>query len=334
MTTALIPAQADTDAALIPTQTADPLTAFADFLRLRVADGDASPLTVKAYQSNVAAFVAWCQEQGINPAQVTDDDLTDYRRALVEQGLSRATIAARLGAVRRFFEAATWRGLRTDNPAAGLKPPRDKTAQAERVKFLPLDALIRLKSQLPKGELIRARDAALLTVFLLHGPRVSELAALDLADVDMTNTPATLRIREGKGEKSRTVYLVSMSIEALRDWLAVRPTDGAPSAMFLTLRGNQEGQPGQRISARSLRRRVDRYLVRAGLKKPGVSVHSLRHTYGTWASYAGASLPAIAADLGHANISTTQIYAQVADRIRQNPAAVLAKLYAEASSNG
>src|SRR3954466_6675613 len=117
-----------TDAALIPstpatltTGQADALAAFGDFLRLRVADGDASEATLRTYKSNVAAFVTWCEGQAISPAHAAADDLVDYRRALVESGLSRSTGAARLAPVARFFEAGVWRGLRQDNPAAGLK---------------------------------------------------------------------------------------------------------------------------------------------------------------------------------------------------------------------
>ena len=118
--------------------------AFADFLRLRVGDGDASPHTVRAYYSHVRAFSAWCDGHGIRPAGAMAGDLENYRRDLIDGGYTRSTVGAKLQAVERFFSAMQWRGLRTDNPAAGLKAPRDKTDKAERVKFLPLPGLQRL----------------------------------------------------------------------------------------------------------------------------------------------------------------------------------------------
>lgn len=129
-----------TDSAL--TATADIMEDFAKFLRLHTADGDASPATIRSYYGNAGQFVDWCAEHGINPATATEDDIATYRRELVAQ-YEVGTVAVKLAAVRRLYEAAVWRGLRQDNPAAGLKAPRDKTERAERVKFLPLDGLRR-----------------------------------------------------------------------------------------------------------------------------------------------------------------------------------------------
>ena len=310
---------------------ADALAAFGDFLRLHVADGDASPATLRTYRGNVAAFYAWCQGQGIPAAQATADDLAAYRRALVESGLSRSTVSTRLAAVARFFEAARWRGLRQDNPAAGLKAPRDKTAAAERIKFLPPDGVGRLLAACP-DDARGKRDRALLALFGLQGPRVAELAALDLVDVDLAATPATVRIEHGKGGKARTLYLAQTDRDALAAWLAIRaqlPTQDA--AVFVTTQSNQEGEAGRRLSDRSIRRRIDHYLRVTGLKRQGVSCHSLRHSFGTWSAAAGVGVDAISAALGHSSLIPTGIYVKVADRIKQNPAAALEKFYGLAS---
>lgn len=316
----------------LATADGDALAAFGDFLGLHVADGDASEATLRTYRANVAAFYAWCQGQGIPPAAATSGDLVSYRRALVDAKLSRATVTARLDAVRRFFEAAVWRGLRQDNPAAGLKAPRDKTAPEERIKFLPADYLTRLLaacSDTPMGQ----RDRAAVALFCLQGPRVSELAALDVADVDLTSNPPTVRIRHGKGDKSRTLYLASVDTRELRAWLDMRPALAAPgeTALLVTTQGNQEGQPGRRLTDRSIRRRMDALLLESGLKRHGVSCHSLRHSFGTWSAAAGVPVSAISATLGHADIKTTGVYVKVADRIKQNPAAALEKFLGLAS---
>lgn len=298
--------------------------AFADFIRLEVRDGAASPQTARTYRANVADFWRWSREAGKEPNQATEDDLKAYRRHLVEQGVKEATLRARLSAVRRFFAALVWRGLRADNPAAGLRAPGDRTAPEEAIRYLPADYLPRLLAVLPGGP-TGLRDRALLALFGLQGARVSELAGLDVSDIDLDSRPARVRIRHGKGSKKRTLLAASFDRAALAAWLAVRDQVAASDedAVFVTLRSNQEGAPGRRMTARSIRRRVDRYLTKAGLKADGVSCHSLRHSAATWSAASGVKVEAIQAMLGHANVAQTGVYAKVADRIRNNPAVAL-----------
>jgi site-specific recombinase XerC len=202
----------------VPVSTGDLLLAWADFLRLDVAQGDASPRTVATYQAQVRDFLAWCQAQGLHPALATEDDLKAYRAHLVER-YARATVATRLAAIRRFYQAAVWRGYRTDNPAAGIRPPRERTARDERVRFLPLEGLKRLLDA-PRGDGLRAtRDRAILALMGVHGLRVGEIVALDVADLDLDAGTVSV---PGKGGKRRTVYLVDISRQRLADWLAVR----------------------------------------------------------------------------------------------------------------
>lgn len=297
-------------------------TAFADFLRLRVAEGDASPATVRAYYSHARAFVSWCEVQGIRPGTATAGDLESYRRNLIDGGYTRSTVGAKLQAVERFYAAMQWRGLRSDNPAKGLKAPRDKTDKAERVKFLPLAGFGRLlllpEATTPTG----ARDRAAMLLMGMHGLRVAEVAGVELGDLDLTGEPGRLVVRHGKGGKLRTVYLTPKTAATLRAWLSLRPKSMSP-AVFLAL---DRRTPGQALSVRNLRRRVDHYLTQAGLKAAGVSAHSLRHSFATWATYGGADLPAVSAALGHASLTTTGVYARVADRLKQNPTAYLEKL--------
>jgi integrase/recombinase XerD len=119
--------------------------------------------------------VAWCGEQGISPATTTEDDIAAYRKALVGQ-YTTGTVAVKLAAIRRLYEAAVWRGLRQDNPAAGLRAPKDKTERAEHVKFLPLDGLRQLLNA-PEGDsAIAIRDRAILALMGRHGLRVSKVS--------------------------------------------------------------------------------------------------------------------------------------------------------------
>src|ERR1035437_6858443 len=102
--------------------------AFADFLRIDVANGDASPDTIRSYRAEVAMWVAWCAEQNFDPAVAAAMHIKRFRQALVEAGYKPITIRWKLTIVRRFYEAARNAGLRTDNPAAGVKSPRVRQA--------------------------------------------------------------------------------------------------------------------------------------------------------------------------------------------------------------
>ena len=299
----------------------DLLAAFAAFLRLNVAEGDASAATVRTYWSQVRQYVAWCRERGLDPALASEQDLLEYRAWLAER-YTRATVATKLAAVRRLYQAAVWRGMRADNPAAGLKAPKEKTAREERVKFLPLEGLKRLL-QAPQGDGAKGRrDRAMLALMGIHGLRVSEVAGLDVDDLDLDQGRVTVT---GKGRKTRTVYLTEQTAQALAAWLEARDRVAAEDepALFVSLR---HPDPGTRMSARSIRYLVDGYLERLGLKGEGISCHSLRHSAATWARAGGAALDAIAGMLGHSSVTTTQVYARIVDRMTENPARYLEAL--------
>jgi integrase/recombinase XerD len=201
------------------------MAGFAKFLRLHTADGDASSATIRSYYSNAGQFVAWCAERSINPATVTEDDIAVYRRELVAQ-YAMGTVGVKLVAIRRLYEAAVWRGLRQDNPAAGLKAPKDKTERAERIKFLPLDGLRQLLEAPEGGNPTAVRDRAILTLMGRHGLRVSEVAGLTIDSADFAGTIKVI----GKGYKTRTVYLTETSAGALRAWLDIRGSVADPGA--------------------------------------------------------------------------------------------------------
>jgi site-specific recombinase XerD len=313
----------------VPVSTGDLLLAWADFLRLDVAQGDASPRTVATYQAQVRDFLAWCQAQGLHPALATEDDLKAYRAHLVER-YARATVAIRLAAVRRFYQAAVWRGYRTDNPAAGIRPPRERTARDERVRFLPLEGLKRLLDA-PRGDGLRAtRDRAMLALMGVHGLRVGEIVALDVADLDPDAGTVSV---PGKGGKRRTVYLVDISRQRLADWLAVRERAAGEGETALFVALDRAGRfTGRRMTRRAVEALTDRYLERLGLKRDGLSCHSLRHSAAVWARAFGATVDALADMLGHASVDTTRVYARIVNRMQENPARFLEAALGEAEN--
>lgn len=300
----------------------DRLAQFAGFLRLHVAEGDASPETVRSYLGQVAQFVAWCEGEGVSPERATDGDLASYRRHLVEAGYARGTVATKLAAVRRFYDAAQSWGLRSDNPGAGLRAPRDRTGSAARVKYLPIEGLRRLL-RLPDGRTVAGRrDRAALLLMALEGLRVAEVAGLALGDYHAED-PARVTVT-GKGAKVRPVYLAPATKKALEAWLRSRSPLATCERLFVAL---DHGHRGEAITTRGLRLMVDGYLDRAGLKSAGVSCHSLRHSFATWSYAEGGDLLAISRKLGHTSVTTTQIYADLVDAVASNPSAKLEKIF-------
>jgi len=144
-------------------------------------------------------------------ATVTEDDLATYGRELVAQ-YEVGTVAVKLAGIRQLYEAAVWCGLRQDNPAAGLKAPKDKTERSERIKFLSLDGLRRILDAPRGNDPAAVRDRAMLALVGRHELRVSEVAGLTVDAVDLGWYCQSFR----QGHKTRTVYFTETSIAALR----------------------------------------------------------------------------------------------------------------------
>ncbi|MBE7551593.1 MAG: tyrosine-type recombinase/integrase [Anaerolineales bacterium] len=259
--------------------TVDLSQALADFLRLNIANGDASPKTVASYLTEFRQYTQWCEAEGINPAQATEDDLRAYRSHLVAN-YAQGTVATKLAAIPQFYDAALWRRLRLDNPAAGLKAPKDRTGWEDAVKFLPLEGFKWLLS-LPDN----ARDRAILALMGWHGLRVEEVVNLNRDDVSLGGDLPTLTVT-GKESKTRKVHLIERSAATLSAWLDIRQVQPDEWAVFVSI-GNRD--KGRRLTTRAVRYMVDGYLDRAGLKADGISCHSLRHSFATWSLAGGRS---------------------------------------------
>ena len=302
------------------------LAAFADFVRLDVAEGDASPATIRAYHAHVKAFVVWCQRRGVHPGMIGNSDLKEYRAELATQ-YARDSVALKLASIRRFYTMMHAHGYRADNPAEGLKAPKDKTDRAEKIenKYLTLPEASRVLAIPDTATIQGKRDRAILSLFLHNGPRVSEVAALNVDDMDLER--GAIVIQHGKGDKKRTLLIEQNVIADVREWLAARGDVARADnpSLFIAL-NHDPHERGWRITARAIRQLVDGYLTRANCKRRGVSCHSLRHTFATLALAAGAKLPAIGDALGHSSIETTQVYAKIMNRHAENPARFVAEL--------
>lgn len=309
--------------AILPTTEAM-LEAFAAFLELDVAAGDAAPDTVTTYLRRVNQYLNWCGEQKVNPALATEEELKSYRRYLIgERKLKSSTIAITLVAVRRFYTSAVARKLVKENPVMGIKPPKEKVDAAERITFLEEEELRYLLSMIPRDDSLESlRDLALLAIMALQGPRTKELHQADFGDLIRSGKNWGLRV-EGKGN-IRTIPLRPDLAEVLWQYLEAREARGeiltSKSPLFISLSHKTRSQ---RLSRRGIRWIVDKYLEAANLKHASgrtLSAHSLRHTAGTLGIKGEGDLRQVQDLLGHSDLKTTAIYLHVRERYTHNPA--------------
>jgi integrase/recombinase XerC len=281
-----------------------------DFLRHLTTLRRSSRRTVEAYRCDLRQLV-----QLNDGTDLRDLGQADIRRAAARlhgKGLSPASLARALSAWRSFYR---WLGEQQHvpaNPVAGVRAPRrDKRLP----KALAVDQAVRLVAQAPTGGVLALRDRAMVELLYSSGLRLAELVSLDLrhfaregakaASVSWLDLESREVVVTGKGSKTRSVPVGTAAIEALRSWLAVRQAlaGGEVRALFVSTRG-------VRISARSVEDRVARLARLLGL---GVHVHPhvLRHSMASHVLQSSGDLRAVQELLGHANISTTQIYTQL-----------------------
>jgi integrase/recombinase XerC len=228
------------------------------------------------------------------PSDVTRQDIAEYLNVLADQGRSVLTRARKLAALREFFRFLHDDGVIAKNPTQGVATPKKERTSRNTLRPDEYTKLLSLTGANP-------RDYAILQVFLQTGLQVSELCALTLEDIDLTNR--TVQIRQGKGQQARAIKLEKKGIQAIRSYLAVRP-NGLHRELFL----NYQGEP---LSDRGVRKMLDKYLNAAGITK-AISLHSLRHTFATYKAERGVSPYQLKAWLGHARLDTTAIYVHMA----------------------
>lgn len=265
--------------------------------------------TLRAYRGDLERFLRFLEREflGKPPAKIRPDDVDalavrSFVASLARRGLSRRSQARSLSAVRGLFRFACREANVDHNPATGVRTPKQSRQLPRHLRPGEIELLLDAAAG---DEPLERRDLALLELLYASGLRVSELADLDWKDVDLEGR--TLRVL-GKGGKERLVPFGRPAAEALRRWLEVwdslrREDRHGQEPVFLNYRG-------QRLSPRSVRRRIDRYVDRAALAS-GVHPHTLRHTFATHLLESGADLRTIQELLGHSSLSTTQRYTHV-----------------------
>jgi len=280
---------------------------IADFVTFLAKERNDSPHTVKAYERDLGAFAAFCQDYYGGPWSWAGVDRLAVRGFLAAEqrrGLAKRSVARALSALRTFYRFLNaTRGLEVNPARAARTPKLDKTlptyiTQAE-VELLFADAEARAAA----GGLREARDLAMLELFYSTGMRLSELAGLNDPDVDLVSDQVKLR---GKGKKERIVPVGSHATAALRKYvqqrdglLAVTVRAGS-RPVFVNLRG-------KRITPRGVQLAMKR-LFDGLARGTELHVHALRHSFATHLLDAGADLRSVQELLGHASLGTTQVY--------------------------
>ena len=263
-----------------------------------------SPRTVEAYRRDLAALGAYLDKP---LAGVTLEELERYTAQLRADGLASTTIARRTAAARSFFRHQQLLGARSDNPAAALKLPRRTKPLPKTLSPGEAERLI----DAAKGTQPRSlRDQALVELLYGAGLRVSEAVGLDRTGVDLDDR--FVRVT-GKGDKERVVPIGRHAAEALRRYLSRgRPHLDRRHRPELFL--NARGGPLTRAGAFLILRRL---AEKAGLDPARIHPHVLRHSFATHLLEGGADLRSVQEMLGHADLSTTELYTHVSDTRRR-----------------
>jgi len=295
----------------------EPALADADlgrFLRFLEQEHNASRHTTGNYGRDLAQFATTTWPDVKPPFPWREVDRFGARRflaALGREGRQPATISRKLSALRSFYRYLVRENRLAQNPFTGLRPPRRGSRLPEVVALSDVERLLdaprrihqRLKEPQPAQTYAMLRDTAILEVLYSTGARISEVTGLREADVDLLGSVAKVR---GKGRKERLCPLGGPACRALRAAQEAGRTlwgGGEKSPLFRNLKGGA-------LTPRSVERTLKRYLIEAGLAA-SVTPHSLRHSFATHLLDAGADLRSVQELLGHASVSTTQIYTHV-----------------------
>ncbi len=266
-----------------------------DFLSHLMRERRLSPHTVEGYAHDVRVLLELTQEQDSALQDLQIHQIRRFVARLHGRGLGGKSLARMLSAWRGFFNYLARDHGFSRNPCVGVRPPKSPRPLP---KALSPDEATRLVS-FSQSDPLAVRDRAMFELLYSSGLRLSELTSLSLGDVSFAD--ATVRVI-GKGNKTRVVPVGSHALQALQAWLPVRESlpRGSESALFLN-------QRGAAISPRTVQSRLKNWGIRQGL--PGhVHPHMLRHSFASHVLQSSGDLRAVQEMLGHASISTTQVY--------------------------
>ncbi len=271
------------------------LDAFCEHLR---GERRLSPLTLSAYRRDLQRLMQYCAGEGLREwDRVRPRHLRGFVAASHHQGLGGRSVQRLLSAARAFFDYLIREGVVQANPARGVAAPKGprplpRNMSVEQVHYL-------LDGEQPEVSTLERRDRAILELLYSSGLRLAELVGLDLQDLDLEE--GLVRVT-GKGRKTRVVPVGRQGRRALADWLAVRGTLCGPDQAALFV-----GRGGGRLGPRAVQRRLQKW-ARARGSEVALHPHLLRHSFASHLLESSGDLRAVQELLGHADISTTQVY--------------------------
>ena len=277
-----------------------------DYESYLITEKRASANTVSSYLRDVQQFAAALECEGVELTQALTQDVVEYTDALIRRGKSPATVTRSVASIKSFYTCLVSWGVVEQNPAKGVATARVERKLPQVLTGQEVELFLEQPDCLePKG----CRDRAMLELLYATGIRVSELIALDVDDV---NLPSGMLKCFGKG-KERLIPLYPAAVRALKEYLrTVRPqlVDTAEeTALFVNMNG-------ERMSRQGFWKIIKFYQEKAGIQKE-ITPHTLRHSFAAHLLENGADLRAIQEMLGHADISSTQIYSRlVSQRIK------------------
>lgn len=255
-----------------------------------------SPLTTSAYLQDLTALVTWCEARKLEDwCDLDSQHVRIFAAQSHASGLAPRSVQRRLSAVRTFCSYLQREGLAKLNPAVDVRAPK---AARRLPHTLDADQMAQLLAP-PGDSPLEHRDVAIMELLYSSGLRLAELVGLDLGALDLADR--TVRVL-GKGSKTRIVPVGSKAVTALRAWLALRQGLAPPDSRALFV-----GRNGRRLGARAIQLRVAAIARRRGLPV-GVHPHLFRHSFATHLLESSRDLRGVQELLGHADISTTQIY--------------------------
>lgn len=283
-----------------------------EFLRYLEGVRNLSANTVRAYRTDIEAYLDWLQREGLVGFTVTHRDLRRFLAELTRAGYSTRTVNRHLSAVRGLYRWLLREGEVSADAAAALTSPKI-------AKTLPRTMTDADVSRMVEGCDLSApvgvRDAAMLELLYATGARISEIAGLNVGDVDLRQRQVLLF---GKGSKERVVPVYERALEAVRQYLdgpreellSRAKSRVATSRLFISTRGRP-------MSADALRACFERHVQHAGIDA-GITPHAMRHTYATELLSGGADLRSVQELLGHESLATTQIYTHLSvERLKE-----------------
>ena len=273
-----------------------------DFVTFLAHVRNMSENTVRAYETDLEAYVAWTRREGVEPLSVSHRQLRRYLAELTRAGYSTKTINRHLSAIRMLYRWLVHEGITDIDGAAAIASPKLAKSLPHTMSDEEARALIETCEGDDPASL---RDRAMLELMYATGARISEVSGLDVRDIDLVQGQVRLF---GKGSKERIVPVYPEALRAVRHYiddarpkLAAGRRRGRPTgALFLSSRGS-------RMTADALRTRFEDRVAQAGIDR-SVTPHAMRHTFATELLSGGADLRTVQELLGHESLSTTQIY--------------------------